>query len=440
MRHILLVLLAAGLAVLPTRPLGAQAAVLQARQDSESRPVTVLQWEAKVRKDGWPQWVLMPGSGGTWTGEMDALLASDPGLLEIGLGQWEIPTREPLGRELCAREHWGTETRWALVDAQGAVLDTGTTLPTADQLRQILDRRGVQGPIQVLTAYLARHPDRLDALETLLTRRVILARKLMKPFLQPVPKPKEEDPFQPPQPPVLAKPLSESEDARIWGPVAQLMDRAVQDHVEGSLDGVWSFSLLTAGAEDSPTMQAAAGRWLPDLESQLRVQPDDYRTWGLWVRLQGIAGGRSLRQLLDQLEPLPLPGAKVDPGSYPLGVYIAGARRRQRWRDIIDLVQPWWDQARETHYKVVMLDRDGRRMDGLKGDWDRLLAPLVEAYLRQGQPADADRVVREAMDWRPSSGLPSWASALARACGDEASAAQWARLPVPPPSAPARTR
>lgn len=433
MRPAALPLLAACLAALPTRPLGAQAAMVQSTREPDSQPATVLQWEAKVRKDGWPQWVLMPGTGGSWTGDLDQLLATDPALLEIGLGQWEISTREPLGRELCAREHWGPETRWALVDAQGAVLDTGTSLPTAAQLREVLERRGIQGPIQVLTAYLGRHPERIDALGALLSRRAVLARKLMKPYLQAAPPAPDKDPFRIDPAPALAKPLTEAEDARIWGPVAALMDQAVRDRVELSLDGAWSFILRTGGAGQSPTIQAAAARWLPDLEGQLRVRPDDYRTWGLWVRLQDLAGGRSLRQLLDQLEPLPLPGSEVTPGSYDLGVYIEGARRRQRWQDVVDLVQPWWNETRDTHYRVVMMDGEGRRMDALKGDWDRLLAPLVEAYLRLGQPADADRVVREAMDWRPSAGLPGWAAALARSCGDEASASAWARLPVPPP-------
>lgn len=419
-------------------PLAAQTAVsIRSFAPEERVPGTIQAWEAKVRKEGWPQWVLLPGNTADWTGEMDKVLGSDPALLEYHLGQWSIPTVEPLGKELCAREHWGPETRWALVDKEGAVLDTGTALPSAHDLSDLLERRGIQGPIQVLTAFLGSHPDRVDALNALLSRRVALARALMKPFLEPV-KPQKDDggPPRSPEPPGLAKPLPDDEDARIWGPVARLVALGLRNRCLNDMSGAWSFQLGYAGAAHSPTMQAIASRCLPDLESELQVKPDDYNVWGLWVRMQEVAGGRPIRPLLDSITPLPMPGTRVMPDDYSLGTYISGAARRQRWNDIVDLAQPWWDSRKETHWKVVMLDQDGKTMDSLKSDWDRLIAPLVEAYLRLGQGYDADRVVREAMAWRPSAGLPQWASALGRRCGDEQSASQWARMAVPKQPAP----
>ncbi|HET8900609.1 MAG TPA: hypothetical protein VFM84_01620, partial [Holophagaceae bacterium] len=59
----------------------------------------------------------------------------------------------------------------------------------------------------------------------------------------------------------------------------------------------------------------------------------------------------------------------------------------------------------------------------------------VESYLRLGRAYDADRVVREAMAWRPSPGLPQWSAVLAKRCGDEQMASQWARMVVPKQSA-----
>lgn len=419
-------------------PLAAQTAVsLRSFAPEERVPGTIQAWEAKVRKEGWPQWVLLPGNTADWTGEMDKVLGSDPALLEYRLGQWSIPTAEPLGKELCAREHWGPETRWALVDKEGAVLDTGTALPSAHDLSDLLERRGIQGPIQVLTAFLGSHPDRADALNELLFQRVSLARALMQPYLQ-ARKPQMDENGVPraPDPAVLAKPLPDGEDDRIWSPVARLVDLGLRNHCLQQLNGGWSFRLGTAGATHSPTMQAIAGRCLTDLEGALQMKPSDYNAWGFWVRMQEVAGGRPIRPLLDSITPLPLPNAKVMPDDYSLSEYISGAGRRQRWKDIVDLVQPWWDSRKETHWKVVMLDQDGKTMDSLKSDWDRLIAPLVEAYLRLGQGYDADRVVREAMAWRPSAGLPQWASALARRCGDEQSASQWARMAVPKQPAP----
>ncbi len=414
-------------------PLAAQAAMV-ARPDSEgaSTPNTLVEWVAKVKQDGWAQWVLLSGVSQDWTGELKKTLDSDPFLLETGIGQWVIPQASMLGKELCARERWSGETRWALVDKDGSVLDSGTTLPSAEFLKSLVERRGIQGPIQVLTAFLGSHPDRMDALSALLGKRVFLARTLMKPYLT-YKKPPVDGGGLPqfPDPPSLSKPLPEGEDERIWGPVARLMGTGERAQSLKDLTGVWSLMLRMAGAGLSPTMQQEASRCLPQIEDGLRARPDDYDLWSLWVRLQEVAGGRPLRPLLDSLTPLPLPNSKVIPDEFSLSGYIYGAKRANHWRDIVDLVQPWWNDQREHPRRFFMLGRDGKPMDTLEGDWDRLLSPLVEAYLRQGQGYEADRVVREAMEWRPSAGLPRWASELARRCGDEQSAAQWARMTVP---------
>lgn len=414
-------------------PLAGQAAMaVRLVPVGPSAPANLSEWEAKVRRDGWSQWVLLSGPGKDWTSDLEQILDTDPDLMEFGIGQWVVPQSSTLGKELSAREHWGSEARWALVDKHGAVLESGTTLPTKETLKALVERWGIQGPIQVLSSFLASHPDRVDALDTLLTRRVYLARRLMRPYLKPVkPLPANEFPTAPPDPPRLSRSLPDEMDEKIWGPVARLLGVAQRDQVVRYLDGAGTLILFSSGAALSPVMQGAASRSLPQIEEALRTQPDSYTLWDLWVRLQEIAGGRPLRPLLDSITPLPLPNAKVMPTDISLGIYISGAKRAGHWRDIVDLVQPWWNDQKETHRRVFTLDQDGKPGDALKGDWDRLIAPLVEAYLRLGRAFDADRVVRETMAWRPSPGLPRWASEVARQCGDEASAAQWARMTVP---------
>ncbi len=404
----------------------------------EKAPATLQDWVAQVKSKGYSEWVLLPGATNDWTAQAGAVMDTDPDLLEYGVSKASFAFSSPVAREFRAREGWDSTTRWALVGKDGSVLQSGESVPDATVLRKALENHGVQGPIQLLEAFLGRHPDREDARTNLIFYRVSLASKLMKPYLgSPAGTevtPKADAPY--PQPKELSKPLSSADDARIWGPLAALTETGFQNGDWANGFSAWISRLDPSGARFSPLMQAMAARSLPVIEAQLQRYPSDFNAWDYWVHLQDIAGGRPLRPLLDSLQSLPLPGSSAMPSEFSLGFYIQGTARRHQWRNIVDLVQPWWDLEKEDRWKVVAMDMNGKLTDALKGTWDRVLSPLVEAYLRLGQAFDADRVVREAMAWRPSPGLPRWASDLARKCGDEASAAEWARMTVPKTGAP----
>jgi hypothetical protein len=183
--------------------------------------------------------------------------------------------------------------------------------------------------------------------------------------------------------------------------------------------------------QHSPLMRDASRRCLPLVESALREHPGHHQAWTLWTQLAENAGGRPLRPLLESITPLP---GDVDfvPDSVLAG-YIRQARSRGDWADLLDLLGPRWEKKKEETYQVISVGEDGKRVeaDTLKGTWDSLLEPLVEAHLRQGGAFEADRIVRESMAWMPSKGLPTWASALALRCGQPSWAAQWAALSVP---------
>lgn len=412
-------------------PLAAQFVMIN--RPDEKAPATLQDWVKRVKDTGFPEWVLLPGNAENWTSQTVALMDADADLLEMGLKTESFTVTNPVARELRTREGWGPESRWALLDKDGSVLESGASAPDATLLRKALERHGIQGKIQLLEAFLGRYPDREDARTNLIFFRLAVASKLMRPFFKSQPQPEGkvsgEDKSDPP--PELEKPLSEVDDAHIWGPVAALMGTDFQSGDWSSGFSAWTSRLEQSGARFSPTMQTMAARSLPVIEAQIQRYPTDFRAWDFWVHMQDLAGGRPLRPLLDSLQALPLPGSSVLPSEYSLGFYLQGAERRHQWPNIVDLVQPWWDEEKETHWKVVAMDINGKAADALKGTWDRVLGPLVEAYLRQGQAYEADRVVREAMEWRPSAGLPRWASELAHRCGDEQSAAQWARMTIP---------
>lgn len=392
-------------------------------RNPEKDPESVVQLAKSLRREPRAAWLLLEGTQGEWLGSFRALLNADEELLTVGLPVRTLGAKSPLATELRAQQGWSPAATWVLVGPGGRVLESGQALPSAQQLGEGLAAHGVRGEIRDLEAFVAAHPDHLQAAERLLGQYISLADRRTSRLLKPTPEPAPEDEA----PPELQRPLTDEEDARIWGRAATLMNRLLQsgDWRLGLLRG-WTARVYRTG-RFSPLMQTASRRGLPLVEEALRQAPGHFQIWTLWNQLAENAGGRPLRPLLESL--VAVPG---EPEAIPEAVfagYVRSARSRGDWTGIIEVLGPQWDRRKEDQVQVITVGEAAAGRDALKSTWDATLKPLVEAHLRLGATLDADRIVREAAAWMPSNGLPGWSSALAQRCGQPGLAAQWSSLP-----------
>ena len=394
----------------------------------DKAPETLAQLAKKAQKDRSATWILLGGTRSEWTSSFHALVEADEDLATVDLPVQTAASTSAIASELRSLRNWGPEARWVLLGTDGRDLDSGVGPVDPKRLVEALESHGIQGKTREMEAFLAKHPGHLQAQEALLSLYLISGMKRSIDLLPPHVERPPEDGTAKPESLFL---LSEKDDQRCWGKAAALMARVIQSG-NWRLGPGWGWiSMRYPTGQHSPLMREASRRCLPLVESALREHPGHHQAWTLWAQLAENAGGRPLRPLMDAITPLP--GA-VDfvPESVLTG-YIRSARSRNDWADLVEVLGPRWEQKKEETYQVISLGEDGKRVeaDTLKGTWESVLQPLVEAHLRLGSTLEADRIVREIMTWMPSKGLPGWASALALRCGQPSWAAQWAALSVP---------
>ncbi|HJW44509.1 MAG TPA: hypothetical protein VJ463_08630 [Geothrix sp.] len=407
---------------------GQNATIAFRKPDKE--PETLAQLARKLTRDRTASWVLLEGSRSDpradWVPGFRKALVTDDELSTVGLPVLSLGSKSPLASELRVQQGWGTEARWVLMASDGRTLESEAGPSNPRRLADLLAGHGIQGKIRELEVFLAKHPGHLQAQETLLGLYLRSALVHTGQTLN-LPPPKEADGGA--KKADSEQLLSEAEDQAIWGKAAKLLERVIQSG-DWRLGPMWTWAAMRyPTGRRSPLMQEASRRALPIVEEALRQHPGHYQVWAVWAQLAENAGGRSLRNLMDSITPVP-GDAEFVPESILTG-YIQGARGRGDWASVVDLLGPRWEQKKEGDYRILAIDEDGLKVDALKGQWDGFLKPLVEAHLRLGSTQEADRIVRDAMAWMPSKGLPGWASALAAGCGQPALAAQWAAIPVP---------
>ncbi len=392
----------------------------------EKEPESLGQLAQKLRRERKASWIVLEGTASEWVSAFRETLRTDDELAVIGLPVKSLGPKNALAAEFRNLHGWGPEARWILMGADGGELESGNRALDARRLADLLASHGILGEIRELEAFVAKHPEHIQAMESLLSLHLRLASQRTESLPGFTPPKDLEEPSQKAEP---FPDLSESEDQRLWGKAAGLMERFIQS-------GDWRLGPLWTWAGNryrtgrfSPLMRATSRRCLPVVEDALRQHPGHSSIWSLWSQLAENAGGRSLRPLLDSITPLP--GAKDFVPEHVFVAYVRSARASGDWPGLVEVLGPRWDQKREEPVQVFAIGEEGQKADPLKASWDNVLQPLVEAHLRMGATLDADRIVREVMAWMPSKGLPTWASALAQRCGQPSLASQWAALTVP---------
>lgn len=366
------------------------------------------------------------GQGGAfWLVQEDAkgsvMAALQAALRAQGSQALQIPVESAKGplAELASAHLQGTG--WLLVDAQGKVLASDQRPATPALLKAAADQAGLQAPIPRLEAFLRQHPGHADGLGQLAALRLEEAMAQLKPRL--APGPKDQGPQLEGVVRALDKPLTDAEDARIFGEAARVLARFLQTR---TYDLGWTVfpGQLPAEGVHSKRMQQVALAALPDLEALMLQEEHDYASWQLWSTLHAWTGHR--RSALDLWRRIPVaPGRDPYIPSDSLRPVIRELKGAKRWSELAAFLEP---QVVRT---LELLDRGFQGTE--QGDFQvrdawSVLGPLAEAHLRQGDEGSASDLVRQILAKVNDPYLVREASTLALACGRTELARQWASL------------
>lgn len=360
---------------------------------SAQTPPATLEALAAAQYHATPLWVAVDDAKGTFVKALQAALEEDGPLeLDLPLQVLSAKTHPALLKELATRHGWNGP-RWALVDAKGTLLTQGAKPPSADELMAAAQGVGLRPRTQVMEAFLQAHPDHVEAMEELLGTYLRVATRRMERHLNPrtgeAPKNDSEDRGR-----TLKQPLTEAEDARIWGRSAKLLERMFLEnliHLNGQ-----PIASLPEVAALSPLMREAARKALPVLETWIERDPRRWTFWMMWRSLDRWTGHtRSARRLLERAQPIP--GRPRFIQGDAVRAFNREAVASQDWQGLVGFLQPLWEKEVDQGMggKVDEASENGAWY--VAHYWDQF-GPLIEAHLRLGDERRAGLVVEEMID------------------------------------------
>lgn len=369
------------------------------------------------------------------------LLAGEP-LVDYHLRSQVIPPQDPLGKVLRGLPDWPeAPVAWALLTPRGEVGAGGAGIPTPGEVGKALEKVGCRPPVEALRTFVKENPDRLDMTVLLLAelKRIGEIRTRHETGRrQPAPRLGETEVVQhggelwvvgkengPAEPEAALAPLSESQDSRIWDEYAACLEKTLPALMPTLLRrGLDAGNLVPDVIAASPRLKDAAEALMPDIESALAQAPSNRSLWHLWIAFRAGGGGTDFTQLISTLTPSPLMGDTPWPPPEVIASCIRECREQGNWSTLGQIAEP-------PVRKLLEACTPGQRPAGLMNPnlvpsvWTELVGPLVEAYLHQGDPAAAERTLRDWLSGGGWKGALKAAVAWAKANGASDLATKW---------------
>jgi hypothetical protein len=163
---------------------------------------------------------------------------------------------------------------------------------------------------------------------------------------------------------------------------------------------------------------------LSNIESLLERKPSAENLWQQWM-FWNEAGevGRSLESLAERIKPSPRSGSGIlGLPNFAIDEYFKECRKNGSWSKVAALLKSVWDRE----YSKVAMPGDPKTLimtnDTLG---DSIGIYLIEAYLNDGKPGEADEIFRSVVEFGGKFKGISKIVELARAKGHDRLAAQW---------------
>ncbi|MCL1908868.1 MAG: hypothetical protein FWG12_05820 [Holophagaceae bacterium] len=240
-----------------------------------------------------------------------------------------------------------------------------------------------------------------------------------------------------PNPPMLP----DDEDERLWKETARLL-HGVADNLDilSNLPKVTVMNVSYA-ARQSQMLKNLSGRFLSSIESLLERNPSSEPLWDQWFFWRVIEGEvRPVKQLLERLEPVPPASLYEMLPNNAMDFYYADCRRTRNWPEVIEMLKPVWERELERVVEYQALPQElqtpqpGQDYTAYLGRVARftlprlanaVAAPMIEAYLNDGKPFEADELFIKCVETDLKFSDPEKLVDLAKSLGHERLAREW---------------
>lgn len=342
----------------------------------------------------------------------------------------------------------GGKESWELRHPDGRILGSGTGVPKPSDLLSLLQAARIRPPHQLLQAFLAEHPDHLEA-------RVELAQMLWERAeaqtarLFSVPRTPDLSvgaawgslPVRMPVPKDVAS-LSAKVDQALWGPVAQALEAYfASPHWMELLPELRSETLYPA-ASHSPIMRDLCRRHVGRFRDLHAIQTAWFPHWETWSLMQRVSGMRAAEAfgeaplLNGSIRLFLRPPARMGLEPTFVGTLVDDAKAHSDWTYAIRVLWDAFEVARDRDLPCPSEERGKLDPDAFLAPvpplWEEAYRVLAEALLLQGDIARAEAVVQwVARQERLRSHLPTFLN-LGRQHAGEAVAERWRRYAESP--------
>jgi len=285
---------------------------------------------------------------------------------------------EDLAVELIKQEGFSDNTFiWGILDDDVKYHHGGHSLPTLDGIMELLDSMRKKPRTVVLREYAREHQESITA-------KVLLLADLGRiGNIRATNAKMGDDGF-----------LDESVDMEIWGEYVNVADSVIPQlilHSYAEIDLCFRPPFIK---KNSRQLQSLAMRHIERIESALQARPHSKELWSLWGMFSPYVPNRSLAPFLASLTPVPGLDNFPTVDLYP--EIIRNHRSVAAWAQIIDLVEPVWEQ----YQKIADSGEDIKHMLS-RSVWEQYIAPLCEAYEKLGREQKADKI---RADWKKAEG------------------------------------
>jgi len=293
--------------------------------------------------------------------------------------------------------------RWGLFGGDNSILAQGTTVPDLETLRSVFRSNDIVSSMDYFRVWL-REKGSNTGIELLLAGLLISYNNVQTIFWSDgdvrygVSAEIEDD--------VGPDSNRENLDAARWGEAAKLLSRLL-----GSPNALYRLDVAPAkgAAAKSQLMKSLSSQYLNALEPLIETKPSDERLWNNWLFWWHVSGDeRPLEPLVERLAPSPL-SPSGDP--VPISImdeYYESCVKNGNWPKVQGLLKTVWDRQFERMNEAKAQQEENldevaklrQRLMNQSSDrlGDQVGMPLIEAYLRDNRPIEADEIFKAWLD------------------------------------------